>query len=124
MLLSLDLGALKHAVPLALFINYGMLFTTKATSDDAVLMSAALEYHPVSVSGLVVELNSEMRYENFSRSFSLNKDPLHIVPEIVITPQPALCLPWALNQPRFSVRHLYLCEGTGCGNQGAPHHRY
>jgi outer membrane protein OmpA-like peptidoglycan-associated protein len=86
MLLSLDLGALKQSVPLALFIDCGMLFTTKTSSDDAVLMSAALEYHPLSVLGLVVEFNSEMRYENFSHSFSLNKDPFHVVPEIVITP--------------------------------------
>jgi outer membrane protein OmpA-like peptidoglycan-associated protein len=92
LLMSLDLGALKRAVPLALFIDYGMLFTTRTTSDDAVLMSAALEYRPVNALGLVVEFNSEMRYDNFSHSFALNKDPLHIVPEIVFTPSNGLML--------------------------------
>jgi outer membrane protein OmpA-like peptidoglycan-associated protein len=85
-LLALDLGALRGAAPLALSVDYGMRFATQNTRDDAVLMSAALQYRPVNSLALVAEFSSEMRLYNFTHGFKMNRDPLRLSPCIAYAP--------------------------------------
>lgn len=92
MMVTLDLGALRRPVPLALLLDFGVHVATKLTSDKAVLMSAALQYHPARACALILGFNAEMRLYNFTHGFAMNQDPFHMSPEIVITPSNGLVL--------------------------------
>jgi len=92
LLMALDLGALKQPVPVSLQIDYGMHFATKVTNDKAVLMGAALAFHPINSLAIVAAFDAEMRLYNFTHGFKLNQDPLHFSPSIIITPENGLTL--------------------------------
>ncbi|MBN2187945.1 MAG: OmpA family protein [Chitinispirillaceae bacterium] len=87
LLMALDLGALKQPVPISFQFDYGMHFATKVGHDNAVLMSAALACQPVNSLTFAAVFDAEMRHYNFTHGFTLNNDPFHITPCVVVTPK-------------------------------------
>ncbi|MBN2035224.1 MAG: OmpA family protein [Chitinispirillaceae bacterium] len=86
MLLTLDPGALKRPIPLALHFGLGFLFPTNKGSDNALLVNTGFEFHPVRSLALTTELSSEMRFYNVSHGFKMNQDQLYLTPSLVVTP--------------------------------------
>ena len=89
-LFTLNLSALKKAIPLLLNVNGGMHFSTRPTTDDALLMSAGLEFRPWHSFAFVTDVSSEMLLYDASHGFKLDQDILHITPAVYITPENGL----------------------------------
>lgn len=86
-LFTIDLSGLEKAVPLVLHVNGGMHFSTRTTTDNALLMSAGLELRPWRSFALTADISSEMLQYDVAHGFKLDRDFFHITPAVYITPE-------------------------------------
>jgi outer membrane protein OmpA-like peptidoglycan-associated protein len=91
-LFTLDLSALRKAVPLILHVNGGAHFSTGATNDNALIMKAGLEFRPWRSFAVTTDICSEMLQYDVSHGFNMSRGFLDVTPAICITPESGFML--------------------------------
>lgn len=86
-LITIDLSGLKNSIPLILNVNGGMHFSTRPTTDNALLMSAGLEIRPWQVFAIVTDVSSEMLLYDATHGFKLDQGFFRVSSAICITPE-------------------------------------